>query len=742
MVSLLDSDGKLRIHGIQEDVENVLKTIHAKIEEYQAEWVEVMAQYEKVPHIFIEEFLAHGVLPADPSASSEILAGNPAAVVFRGTRQNVVELERRFKDLLGCFQVLPVSLTDLQSRFVKARWGSLFHKNFFWEQGVAALLEISGDVQVSGLDLGTVKKAEGLLSKHVCEKTLEIPEEVKWATESEEWQNLLHRLKSHQEVALYNTSSSLVFMVGICPHITQAEQSMKEYLEDHSQVEESLNVARPKLALAGENLLHIMDWDHLEVKIRVQPHSQILSLKVSGIQKLVQKAVQVIKTDLDSLVLGKVPLNKVALGEYFSGAGADALNQMAPKCVARLEIRKRPGRGDEVASNNGHKNQGLAETCWAVIFVVGRKSDVSLFKQEVAKFLAKFYEETVCSSEIPTFSNEVLRDLSKNIPHQFPVAVRHPRETAVQVCGSRKDVDNFLEAIYAKIKEATQAKIQKDNGDWLESKLLHNTIRWHYRTDAGWSAFDAATNCQLEKAYQKKKTNTKLQWEGKEFQINWLKSEAFMPSCGVTYKLWREVCLWDKNITPHWEAMDQCLVKKVELQRSSEEYQDIVKNFNRMGNSFKILKVERIQNRYLWVSYCWKRSWMEKKNPERVQNERILYHGMPPENCRSIQEFGFKSACRKGSRYGQGIYFAEDAARAALYTKLNSCGHRLMFQSRVLTGEYTCGKETMAFPPMKPGERGCYDSLVDAPSKPAIFVIFFDDYAYPEYLITFRESPP
>ncbi|XP_015275431.1 PREDICTED: poly [ADP-ribose] polymerase 14-like [Gekko japonicus] len=487
-----------------------------------------------------------------------------------------------------------------------------------------------------------------------------------------------------------------------------------------------------------------MDWDHLEVNIQVQPDSQILSLKVSGVQKFVREAIPVMKTDLDSLVLGKLPLKKVALGEYFSGAGAETLHEMAQEqhCIARLEMQRSPGRCDGVANTSGDGEQGLAEISCAVIHAVGQQRDVTLFKQDVADFLADFHEETVCSTELPSFGDEALHDLCKNTPHQFPVALCYLREKVVRVCGSREDVEDVLGAIYAKIEEATHAKIEQDHQEWLESKLLHETVQWHHMTEAGWSTFDTATNYHLEKAYRKKKRKAQLQWEGQEIRIDLLKNEAFAPSPGATFKLRREICLWDKNIAPHWEAMDQCLVKKVELQKSSEEYQDIVKNFIRTGGGFKILKVERIQNRYLWVSYCWKRSWMDKKNPEGVQNERILYHGTCPENSRSIQEIGFKSACRKVGLYGQGIYFAKNADRSAFYAKPDSEGHRFVFQTRVLTGEYTGGGEKMVLPPMKPGGKGRYDSLVDVLSKPATFVTFFDDHAYPEYLITFCGSPP
>ncbi|XP_039355447.1 protein mono-ADP-ribosyltransferase PARP14-like isoform X2 [Mauremys reevesii] len=61
---------------------------------------------------------------------------------------------------------------------------------------------------------------------------------------------------------------------------------------------------------------------------------------------------------------------------------------------------------------------------------------------------------------------------------------------------------------------------------------------------------------------------------------------------------------------------------------------------------------------------------------------------------------------------------------------------------RVLTGQFTQGKENMVLPPEKPDGGGRYDSVVNVVSRPSIFVTFFDDLTYPEYLITFRGTRP
>ncbi|XP_066485093.1 uncharacterized protein [Tiliqua scincoides] len=732
---------ELQIYGYQEDVGNLLEAIHRKIEKYQAECIEAEAQYETVPCIIVNESLVQGILPSNSLVKTEIIAEDPVTVTFRGPRQKVVELKKRFEEVLGDFQVLPVPLSDLQSQFVQAQWGKLFCNDFFIEQGILAVLEVSEVVQVAGLDLSTMKEAEEIIMRQVSQRTVSIAEGLKWATECEEWKALLHKLRSYKEVALHHVAPDQVTLVGICPHITEVEKSIKEYLQDNSSVEEKMCIPRAELALAGENLLCIMEWDDLNVCIQIQSGSQLLALQVTGLQKWVKEAIHVIRKDLNSLVCGTVPLKKTSLVGYFSGAGASWLQEIAEQqdCIVRVANQKSVCHSNGGTYHSRNRDQELAEEDHPVVVcVVGREHDVAFLKQQVADFIAKFHEETICSAEIATFSDEMLQELCNNTSHLFPVSFHLPREKVVQVAGSRDDVEKVLGAIYTLIERRVNAKIQKAQEVWIDSKILYETVRWHHATDDGWSTFDMATNRLLETEFGKKKMRVQVPWNGQKIDINLLKGEAVVPSNGKKFRIKREICLWDKNIAPHWEAMDDCLIKKVKLQSSSEEYKDVVRNFSKTAAGYTVLKVERIQNRYLWVSYCWKRSWMEKKNPERIQNERILYHGTAPENCDSIQEIGFKCACRKITLYGEGIYFAEEASRSAHYAKPDPWGYQFMFQARVLTGEYGRGAEKLVLPPMKPSGGGRYDSLVNALSKPAIFVTFFDDHAYPEYLITFR----
>lgn len=89
--------------------------------------------------------------------------------------------------------------------------------------------------------------------------------------------------------------------------------------------------------------------------------------------------------------------------------------------------------------------------------------------------------------------------------------------------------------------------------------------------------------------------------------------------------------------------------------------------------------------------------------------------------------------------YGNGTYFALNASYSShnTYSVPNAQGQKHMYLCRVLTGDYTKGVGGMIVPPAKNANCDLYDTVVDNPNAPTIFVVFRDDNAYPEYLIAF-----
>uniref|UniRef100_A0A8C5JS33 Poly [ADP-ribose] polymerase n=1 Tax=Junco hyemalis TaxID=40217 RepID=A0A8C5JS33_JUNHY len=197
-------------------------------------------------------------------------------------------------------------------------------------------------------------------------------------------------------------------------------------------------------------------------------------------------------------------------------------------------------------------------------------------------------------------------------------------------------------------------------------------------------------------------------------------------------------------LPPTWDPMENEQLKIVELKADSREYQDVQERFLQTCQSFRIEKIERVQNQYLWKNYQIKKCEIDKKNGHR-NNERLLFHGTSQESLTLINKKGFNRsyAGMHAANYGNGTYFAVNANYSAhdTYSRPDVNGKKYMYLARVLVGEYSLGIKGSITPAQKNVSNSVdlYDSSTDNVSHPSMFIIFNDIQAYPEYLITFTK---
>ncbi|CAI5669256.1 unnamed protein product [Oreochromis niloticus] len=212
-----------------------------------------------------------------------------------------------------------------------------------------------------------------------------------------------------------------------------------------------------------------------------------------------------------------------------------------------------------------------------------------------------------------------------------------------------------------------------------------------------------------------------------------------------TMKLKRLENLPDFTFPLYWDSMAASEnMKVIPLEFSSAEYQTVKKAFNRTVTK-TVMKIDRLQNVHLRRAYEAQKKHISDKNAqEGGVGEKLLYHGTTQENCYSIMKTGFnrRFAGQNATSYGRGTYFAVNASYSAhpTYSKPAADGSQLMFVAQVVTGVYTQGQKDMMVPPprnpQQPHDR--YDSVVDRMYKPSMYVVFHDNQAYPDYLITFK----
>ncbi|XP_064276896.1 protein mono-ADP-ribosyltransferase PARP12-like [Passer domesticus] len=190
---------------------------------------------------------------------------------------------------------------------------------------------------------------------------------------------------------------------------------------------------------------------------------------------------------------------------------------------------------------------------------------------------------------------------------------------------------------------------------------------------------------------------------------------------------------------PQWDqtALPDIGYKLIQLSNDSQEYTKIKRLFEKTMKNYCIKQLQRIQNPTLWDIFQWQKEKMKKQL--KGVNERLLFHGTSPSHVSAIceQNFDWRLCGTHGTMYGKGSYFARDASYSHEFC--SSLGGRYsMFVAQVLAGDFVRGNpEYCRPPPRDKNSNRLYDSCVDDPTDPSIFVIFEKQQIYPAYILEY-----
>ncbi|NWY31871.1 PAR14 polymerase, partial [Pheucticus melanocephalus] len=339
-------------------------------------------------------------------------------------------------------------------------------------------------------------------------------------------------------------------------------------------------------------------------------------------------------------------------------------------------------------------------------------------------------DETI--SHFDEEEDEELDDLEKKLKIRLNL-----KSTSIEITGVAKDVCLASLAVHKmilKIKAAKEA----------QAKLLQNSVEWKYSEKDSYIPFNSLTNVELENAYKTKQKTAEVIIGERIYTVD-MERKTAVDAQGGQISIIRIDKSEDQKSTvlpPTWDPMENEQLKIVELKPDSREYKDVQGRFLQTCQLFRIEKIERVQNQYLWKNYQIKKCEIDKKNGNR-NNERLLFHGTSQESLTLINKQGFNRsyAGMHAANFGNGTYFAVNASYSAndFYSRPDMNGKKYMYLARVLVGEYSLGKKGSITPARKNVSNSVdlYDSSTDNVSQPSMFIIFNDIQAYPEYLITF-----
>ncbi|CAB1341297.1 unnamed protein product [Coregonus sp. 'balchen'] len=281
-------------------------------------------------------------------------------------------------------------------------------------------------------------------------------------------------------------------------------------------------------------------------------------------------------------------------------------------------------------------------------------------------------------------------------------------EATLTIEGLSKDVLNAVNEIQEMLRKARDKETFNRNVE-----VASNIVEWQYQQQqqqpgGQYQSFDPISNFHLEQALERKVPHVEVSVQGQMYKVT-LPDGPATDTHGNSLKIRRidKFAAQPIDSLPQlWDAMPanaschSCLI-----QPGSPEHNEVLKLF-RATCANNVLKIERIQNPSLWRNLQIKKDEMELRNGHK-NNEKRLFHG---------------------------IYSASNT-----YSRPDPQGQKFMYLCRVLTGDFTTGRQGMIVPPAKNTTTAqLYDSVTDNPSRPSMFIVFNDIQAYPEYLITFR----
>ncbi|KAL4629917.1 poly ADP-ribose polymerase 10 isoform X1 [Arapaima gigas] len=325
--------------------------------------------------------------------------------------------------------------------------------------------------------------------------------------------------------------------------------------------------------------------------------------------------------------------------------------------------------------------------------------------------------------------------------------IRRKHAVEIQIQGTTATISGFKDYVTDAVSDMKQLVKQLAN-TVTDAEILH-TVQWVW-LDAKSQPIPYPDKAAvfIENSWKMKEKEIDIVFDNQPYIIDFEKMQEYSIASGKSVPIERRM---RTSVDMYMEAPDEDysllsnLPEASRVYEDSEEFQDVVKDFydtmQEYHNKIKIVKVDKIVNNLLLSQYKLKKASIVQSTSA-IQVERTLYHGTSETSVKEICIHGFnRSFCGKNATvYGQGVYFAVNSVISVLdqYSPPNADGHKFVFVTKVLTGDFTKGKHEMKAAPLKEDSEIPlrYHSVTDSMESPTLFVIFNDTQAYPEYLIT------
>ncbi|KAJ8267554.1 hypothetical protein COCON_G00127260 [Conger conger] len=325
--------------------------------------------------------------------------------------------------------------------------------------------------------------------------------------------------------------------------------------------------------------------------------------------------------------------------------------------------------------------------------------------------------------------------------------IRRKHAVEIHIQGTTATVSGFKDYVLEAVADLKKL-LNKISNMESDSEILRN-VEWVWHdSKSQQTPYPPDATVFIENAWKMRQKKIEIVFDDRPYSIDLEKMEEYNISSGTFVRIERKILSsmdFNMDIPDDDFSLLSNLPEASRVDEDSDEFQNVVREFydsiQEYHNKIKIIKVDKLTNALLYNQYKLKKASMLQSGTG-PEVERTLYHGTSETSVKEICVHGFnRSFCGKNATvYGQGVYFAVNSSVSVSdqYSPPNADGHKYVFVTKVLTGDFTQGKHEMKTAPLKENSDIPlrYHSVVDNENSPTLFVIFNDTQAYPEYLIT------
>ncbi|KAF2356998.1 WWE domain [Trinorchestia longiramus] len=277
---------------------------------------------------------------------------------------------------------------------------------------------------------------------------------------------------------------------------------------------------------------------------------------------------------------------------------------------------------------------------------------------------------------------------------------------------------------------------------------LQVAYEWYFKEDDGsWVKHGSGTASKctvsfsdIEKHFNlNPKTNLTFNVNGSPYVMNFTNMTQTNVNTGKVNEIYRRKQLVSMSAASNPSSTTQNMFTRVPsgkkvftrlLKPSDGEYTKCLQHVRKSNPNCIPQNIYKIHNPHLKTAFENKKTFMEGMYPNVAYKDELLFHGTKPANVQAILEENIDwrlHGTSTGQTVGRGAYFSNSAQLSLGYRKA-------LFVCRVLIGLFTTGNSSTVRP-AKNANNQPYDTTVNQPNNPSIFVKYDTAEYYPEYYL-------